>query len=66
MNKFDVFASEGGYRYAGAIHAGGPVMSCSPWFKMIEDAEEAAAKATAAEMEEGARRRLEYGIEVQP
>ena len=63
MNKFDVFASEGGYRYAGAIHAGGPVMSCSPWFKMIEDAE---AKAAAAEREEGARLRLEYGMEVEP
>lgn len=47
MKLYEVFASEGGYRYAGAIWADGPVIDQSPWFETKDEAEEAAEKARA-------------------
>jgi hypothetical protein len=41
MKQYDVFASEGGYRYAGAIWAGGPVIDASPWFATADEAKSA-------------------------
>lgn len=38
MKVYDVFASEGGYRFAGSIWADGPVMDQSPWFETMEAA----------------------------
>ena len=32
MKKYEVFRSEGGYRVAGEICNGGPVMKKSPWY----------------------------------
>ena len=32
MKKNEVFKSEGGYRVAGAVVNGGPVMKESPWY----------------------------------
>ena len=39
MKVYDIFASEGGFRVCGAVWAGGPVISASPWFKTREEAE---------------------------
>ena len=41
MKQYEVFASEGGYRYAGAIWAGGPILDSSPWFKSEAEAKDA-------------------------
>ena len=32
MTQYEVFKSEGGYRVAGEIVNGGPVMKKSPWY----------------------------------
>ena len=39
MKQYDIFESEGGYRVAGALHAGWPVMRLSPWRKTRRGAE---------------------------
>ena len=42
MKKYEVFASEGGYRVALGIWGGNPIIDQSPWFKTREEAEEKA------------------------
>ena len=44
MKVYEIFKSEGGYRFAGAIWAGGPVVENSPWFARVADAKKAAEK----------------------
>ena len=44
MKLYQVFASEGGYRFAGAIWDGRPILSCSPWFPTEELAQRAASE----------------------
>lgn len=45
MKQYDVFKSEGGYRYAGQVCNGGnPVMSSSPWFETEKEAKMAVYK----------------------
>jgi hypothetical protein len=39
MNRFEIFPSEGGFRVAGGVYYGNPVMSCSPWRKTRKAAE---------------------------
>ena len=51
MEKFDVFASEGGYRYAGRIYLESPVIDQSPWFTTKAKAEKAAKAANKAEQQ---------------
>lgn len=41
MKQYEVFRSEGGYRYAGAICANGPILDSSPWFKTEKEAKAA-------------------------
>jgi hypothetical protein len=43
MKQYDVFQSEGGYRYAGQVCNCGnpPVMSSSPWFETELEAKKA-------------------------
>lgn len=40
MKKYEVFASEGGYRYAGEVWASGPVLNSSPWFSTVQEAQD--------------------------
>lgn len=42
MEKYEVFASEGGYRVALGIYGGNPIIDQSPWFETKEEAEEKA------------------------
>jgi len=45
MKQYDVFPSEGGWRYAGAIWAGGPIIDQSPWFASEKAARAASQRA---------------------
>lgn len=47
MDKFEIFKSEGGWRYCGALWAGNPVIDQSPWFATRREAEKAARRARA-------------------
>jgi hypothetical protein len=38
MKQYQVFESEGGYRFAGSIWAGGPVLDSSPWYETKAEA----------------------------
>ena len=62
MEKFDVFASEGGYRYAGSVYLGGPVINQSPWFKTKGAAEKAAKYAKNASKMAAEQTMLDLGI----
>ena len=42
MKLYEVFSSEGGYRFAGGIWAGFPIIDQSPWFATEEEARRAA------------------------
>lgn len=46
-----VFRSEGGFRVCGGVHAGGPILSSSPWFATREEAERVAAEMIARRAE---------------
>lgn len=62
MKQYDIFESEGGYRVAGDIHAGGPVMSASPWRKTRRGAEALRRKMLARQKELDAEaNRIMYG-----
>ncbi|HBS60896.1 MAG TPA: hypothetical protein DEA44_16740 [Firmicutes bacterium] len=41
MKQGDIYKSEGGYRIAWVIWAGGPVISSSPWYSTFEEAQAA-------------------------
>lgn len=62
MKQYDIFESEGGYRVAGDIHAGGPVMRLSPWRKTRREAEALRKKMIARQKELDAEtNRIMYG-----
>ena len=62
MKQYDIFESEGGYRVAGDIHAGGPVMRLSPWRKTRRGAEALRKKMLARQKELDAEaNRIMYG-----
>lgn len=63
MKRYQVFASEGGYRFAGAIWAGGPIIDRSPWFPSREAAQKAAKKAKAKEAARVKSERQQLGID---
>ena len=42
MKLYDIFKSEGGFRFAGALWVGNPIISSCPWFAKKEDAVNAA------------------------
>ena len=48
IKQYDVFPSEGGWRYAGAMWAGGPIIDQSPWFATEKAARAASQKARGA------------------
>jgi hypothetical protein len=59
MKRYDVFQSEGGYRYASGIWNGNPIMDSSLWFATKEEALAAAKKAKEDAMKFG----IVYGAE---
>lgn len=52
MKQYEVFKSEGGYRYAGLTQNGNPIMNQSPWFATRKEAEKRAEKARLASSEQ--------------
>ena len=64
MKKYEVFASEGGYRFAGGVYAGGPVIESSPWFKTKAAATKAAAIAKSVAIRENVAECKRLGIEL--
>lgn len=62
MQLFDVFKSEGGFRVCGALWAGGPVISSSPWFATREQAEASAQKMNQDYSEQTAELKTLYGV----
>lgn len=41
MKKYDIFASEGGYRLCLGVWNDGPILDSSPWFEEKDEAEKA-------------------------
>ena len=48
MKLYEIFKSEGGYRFAGALWADDPILSSCPWFAKKEQATRAAKQCVAA------------------
>ena len=62
MEAYEIFKSEGGFRFAGETYAGGPVIDKSPWFPTKKAAEKAAIKARAKEQDWIAQEKARIGI----